>query len=137
MASLKEFESAEARARAQLAKFPQARAARYDARSGKVVISFANGFDLAFPAADAQGIENAKAADLKSIDITPSGLGLHFPTLDADIYIPALIEGALGSKRWMAAQLGATGGKARTPSKAAASRRNGRLGGRPRKTAAR
>jgi DNA invertase Pin-like site-specific DNA recombinase len=36
----------------------------------------------------------------------------------------------------MAAQLGERGGKARTRAKVAAARANGRLGGRPRKTAA-
>jgi hypothetical protein len=53
--------------------------------------------------------------------------------LDADIYLPALLEGFLGSRRWMAAQMRKAGGKASTKAKAAASRRNGKLGGRPRK----
>jgi hypothetical protein len=39
----------------------------------------------------------------------------------------------LGSKRWMAAQLGASGGRTRTQAKTAASRENGKRGGRPRK----
>jgi hypothetical protein len=62
--------------------------------------------------------------------------GLHFPALDADLYIPALLEGFFGSKRWMAARLGELGGKARSAAKARASRANGRLGGRPKKVAA-
>jgi hypothetical protein len=37
------------------------------------------------------------------------------------------------SKRWMARQLGAEGGRSRTAAKIAASRENGRKGGRPRK----
>jgi len=71
--------------------------------------------------------------ELSKIEISPSGLGIHFPLLDADIYLPALLEGFLGSRRWMAAQMGKAGGKASTKAKAAASRRNGKLGGRPRK----
>jgi hypothetical protein len=53
--------------------------------------------------------------------------------LDADIYLRALLEGFLGSRRWMAAQMGKAGGRVSTKAKAAASRRNGKLGGRPRK----
>ena len=60
-----------------------------------------------------------------------AGLGLHWPVLDADIYVPALLAGVFGSRSWMASVLGAKGGKASTPEKAAAARANGRKGGRP------
>lgn len=56
---------------------------------------------------------------------------MHFPHLDADIYLPALLDGFLGSRRWMAAQIGKTGGLATSEAKVAAARRNGKLGGRP------
>jgi hypothetical protein len=55
--------------------------------------------------------------------------------LDADIYLPALLEGFLGSKRWMAGRLGAAGGRSTSTAKASAARKNGRSGGRPRKAA--
>jgi len=70
---------------------------------------------------------------LVDIQISASGLGIHFPKLDADIYIPALIEGFLGSKSWIAAENGSRGGQSVSRSKSAAARQNGRLGGRPRK----
>jgi hypothetical protein len=60
-------------------------------------------------------------------------LGLHFPTLDADLYLPSLLEGFLGSRRWMAAQLGKAGGSVTSSAKTAAARANGKRGGRPRK----
>ena len=66
-------------------------------------------------------------------EISPSGLGIHFPRLDADLYIPALLEGFLGSKRWMASQMGKVGGKVSSDAKTAAARKNGKLGGRPKK----
>jgi hypothetical protein len=53
--------------------------------------------------------------------------------LDASIYIPGLLQGLTGTKRWMAQQLGREGGKARSAAKAASSAANGKLGGRPRK----
>ncbi len=77
--------------------------------------------------------EHAKPHQLDKIEITPSGLGIHFPKLDADLYLPALLEGFLGSRRWIAAQMGRIGGKASTKAKSAAARRNGKLGGRPKK----
>jgi hypothetical protein len=62
-------------------------------------------------------------------------LGLHWPKLDADVYLPALMQGVFGSKRWMAGVLGAKGGAAKTAAKSEAARRNGAKGGRPRKSA--
>jgi hypothetical protein len=71
----------------------------------------------------------AKRSDLKVIEITPSGFGLHFPRLDVDLWLPGLLEGVFGTREWMASRLGARGGQA----KARAARVNGKLGGRPRK----
>ena len=69
--------------------------------------------------------------DLAEIEISPAGLDLHWPKLDADVHVPALLQDVLGSKRWMAAEFGAAGGKARSQAKTAAARENGRKGGRP------
>jgi hypothetical protein len=44
-----------------------------------------------------------KSEQLTRIEISPSGLGLYFPAIDADIYLPSLLEGFLGSRGWMAA----------------------------------
>jgi len=45
--------------------------------------------------------------------------------------LPALLEGFLGSKRWIAAQIGKIGGSVSSKAKTEAARRNGKLGGRP------
>jgi hypothetical protein len=136
MGKLDEFEAANRRAKRADARAPRAIDARYDRRAGRVVVTLNNRVDLAFSPRDAQGLENATAAQLASIEISPSGLGLHFPKIDADLYIPAILEGFLGSKKWMASRLGAAGGKSKSKAKGAAARRNGRLGGRPRKSPA-
>ena len=128
------FEAANRRGAAKKAAFPAAVAVRYDRRIARIVISLASGLQIAFAPGDAQGLERAHPADLADAEISPSGLGVHFPKLDADLYIPALLEGFLGSKRWMASQMGKAGGKASTEVKASAARENGKLGGRPRKT---
>lgn len=110
-----------------------ATAARYDRRTSRIVIELNTGVQLAFPTHLAEGLADATAEDLAHIEISPTGLGLHWPRLDADLYVPALLQGIFGSKRWMAAQLGSAGGKVKSDAKAAASRENGHKGGRPRK----
>ena len=136
MAKHDEFREATARGARMRATLPVAIDARYDRRIGRIVVSLASGLEVSFAPSAAQGLARAKPADLAVIGISPSGFGLHFPKLDTDIYLPALLEGFLGSRNWMAARLGARGGKAKTKAKVAAARANGKLGGRPRKSAA-
>jgi Protein of unknown function (DUF2442) len=127
-----EFDRANAQAAQQLVTTPTVVTARYDPDTDRVVMRLSNGLEVSFPAHEVQGLETATPSDLGQIEINPPGFGLHFPTLDADLYVPALLQGVFGSERWMAARLGARGGKARTAAKAASSRKNGKLGGRPR-----
>ena len=129
------IQQAEQRMRERMESTPRAIAARYDRRVSRVMVSLSNGLELAFPPHLAEGLADAKPADLAAIEITPTGLGLHWPKLDADLYLPALLEGVFGSPRWMAGLLGKSGGLARTAAKVAAARENGRKGGRPRKRA--
>lgn len=131
-----DFEAANERAKNRLQKTPVATSARYDRRISRVVIALSSGLEIAFRPHDAQGLQNARPDQLKAIEISPSGLGIHFPDLNADLYLPALLEGFLGSRKWMASAMGKVGGKATTEVKAAAARQNGKLGGRPRKTKA-
>ncbi len=127
------FKAANRQAADRLQNTPIATGARYDRSANRVVIALSSGIEVAFAPRHAQGIERAKPHQLDKIEITPSGLGIHFPKLDADLYLPALLEGFLGSRRWIAAQMGRIGGKASTKAKSTAARRNGKLGGRPRK----
>lgn len=129
------YELADAKARGDLRlSGPRAESAHYDLARNRIVICLFGGVEIAFLPGDAQGLENAKPSELQEIELTPAGLGLHFPKLDADIYVPSLLEGMLGSEKWMARRMGSLGGKARSVDKAKAARANGKLGGRPRKT---
>ena len=82
-------------------------AARYDRRIGRVVIRLNSGLDVAFSPRDVEGLQRARPGDLDVIEISPTGLRIHFPKLDADLYVPGLLQGVTGSKRWMAAHSGA------------------------------
>jgi hypothetical protein len=135
MALRDDFKIANRRARNLQASNPKAVSAHYDRRSGRIVINLSSKLTLSLSPQDAQGFENAKPSQLEEIEITPSGFGIHFPKLDADLYVPGLLEGFLGSRKWMASKLGRAGGESRSPAKKAASRANGKLGGRPKKVA--
>ncbi|HWE05300.1 MAG TPA: DUF2442 domain-containing protein [Rhizomicrobium sp.] len=128
-----DIERANEAARAQLAISPRAIGARYDRRRARIVVSLEKGVELAFPPQLAEDLGRAASSDLATIQISPSGLGLHWPKLDADLYLPALLQGVFGSPRWMARLLGRRGGRVRSKAKAAAARANGQRGGRPRK----
>ena len=126
---------AEAAMRAKMESGPRAMTARYDRRRARLVVGLDNGLELAFPPRLAEGLDKAGPDELASIEISPTGLGLHWPKLDADLYLPALLSGVFGSPAWMAGQMGRKGGRARTEAKASAARANGQRGGRPRKAA--
>ena len=126
------FAAAKARGEKRL-RGPRAESAHYDSERDRVIVRLTTGIEIGFAPRDAEGLQHASRDDLAEIEIEAFGLGIHFARLDADLYVPALLEGVLGSKSWMAARLGAAGGRARSSAKAAASRNNGKRGGRPRK----
>jgi hypothetical protein len=130
-----DLRKAERRMRARLKTQPRAIAAHYDRRVGRIIVALSNGLELGVPVDLAQGLAGAKAADLSRIEISPTGMGLHWPRLDADLYLPALMEGVFGSRRWMAGAMGKVGGRSTSGAKQSAARANGKLGGRPRKLA--
>ena len=98
------LKAADTRAAARKAAGLTAVSARYDRRVGRVVVALSSGLEIAFKPHDAQGLESARPAQLAKIEISPSGLGLHFPELDADLYLPALPHGPMG---------GSVGGRAK------------------------
>jgi Protein of unknown function (DUF2442) len=132
-----DFELANQRAKHLEGSVPRVVAAHYDRKAGRVVIQLSSKLIVSFSPGDVEGLADAKASQLVEIEISPSGFGIHFPAADADLYVPALLEGILGSKRWMASRLGQIGGQSRSRVKKAASRANGRLGGRPKKAVGR
>ena len=112
---------------------PRAVAAHYVRQSGLIEIALANGCFFSFPAAEAEGLENASADELERVEVLGGGYALRWEALDADLTVPGLLAGRLGSRRWMAKEMGRAGGVVRTAAKARAARQNGRKGGRPRK----
>jgi hypothetical protein len=134
MALRDDFKRANRRAKNLEARIPRAVSAHYDRKTGRIVVHLSSGLIVSFSPTDAEGLEDAQPSQLKEIQISPSGFGIYVPALDVDLYVPGLLEGFLGSKAWMASRLGQMGGQSRSKGKQAASRANGKLGGRPRKS---
>lgn len=90
-----------------------------------------NGASLSLPVAIVSELRGATRAQLSDIEILPGGDGLHWPALDFTISVPGLAASLFGPAAWMS-ELGRRGGSRVTVAKAAAARRNGLRGGRPR-----
>lgn len=117
-----EFDAATRRGARRMQQSLLAVSARYDRRAHRVVITLNNGAIVGFRLDVLPGLEHAHPDDLRTIEVEGGGYGLHVAKLDADISVPRLLEEQLGSTAMKVAQ-----------ARAAASRANGRLGGRPRK----
>ncbi len=130
-----EFKAAEARGRKMLETEPRAISAHYDRKTGRVIIDLVNGCTYAFPAQLVQDLQGASHYDLANVQVDGLGFDLHWPALDADLYVPALVAGIFGTRDWMTKELARRAGQAKSPAKAAAARANGSKGGRPRKAA--
>jgi Protein of unknown function (DUF2442) len=130
-----QFKEVEARGRKMLETEPRAAAAHYDQTTGRVVVDLINGCTYAFPVQLVQDLCGASADALASVEVDGLGFNLHWPALDADLYVPALMSGIFGTRAWMTRELARAAGQVTTPAKAAAARSNGAKGGRPRKAA--
>ncbi|WP_404784259.1 DUF2442 domain-containing protein [Altericista sp. CCNU0014] len=112
---------------------PRAVKAWYEIDSERIFIELQSGVVMGFPYKLLQGLEVAIAEQLAEVEVTPSGYGLHWRSLDVDLGVPQLVAGIFGTKNWMS-ELGRLGGQAKSAAKAKASKENGKRGGRPRKT---
>ncbi|WEQ54389.1 DUF2442 domain-containing protein (plasmid) [Komagataeibacter nataicola] len=117
------------------ATVPHAVSARLIRTRRALHVTLSNGVEMSVPVDLLQDLQGVSLNDLAEIEITPLGNGLHWPRLDADVLVEGLIHGIYGSRSWMAAQMGRVGGSSASPAKAAAARRNGTKGGRPRNVA--
>ncbi len=136
MVTSEQFRAATERAEERKRQYPQIVRAKYDSKLRQIILMLNSHAWFGFSPDNVQGLEGATTGQLKEMEISPSGFGVHFPQLDADVYLPALLQGHFGSKKWMAARLGAAGGSVKSKAKSAAARTNGKLGGRPRKSVA-
>lgn len=98
-----------------------------------IYIRYANGCEFRFPVYLLQGVAAMTPKQRRKMQLVPPGDGLRWEEEDWDLYIPHLIEGSFGTKAWMQREIARINGRKTSPAKAAASRENGKKGGRPRK----
>ena len=132
---LAQVEAAQAHGQVEQASALRALSARYDTRKKQIVVDLINGSSFSFPPQLAQGLANARPAELADIEISPYGIGLHWPQLDADLTVEGLLAGLFGSRSWMR-QHAVKAGSVRSEAKTQAAKANGAKGGCPRKSTA-
>ncbi len=114
---------------------PLARTVEHIQDLNLLLVGLSNGRRLVLPLEEVQGLGEATHLQLQHFELLGDGTGIRFPDLDVDLYVPALMEGVYGNRRWMA-ELGRKGGAAKSVAKRLASKANGAKGGRPRKAVA-
>jgi len=100
-----------------------------------LILKLSDGRRHLIPREDLQGLQSATKEQIARVKILGKGTGLHWPALDVDFYVPGLLRGVYGNKKWMA-EIGRSGGSVKSAAKKRAARVNGLKGGRPRKRAA-
>ena len=126
-----QIDAAIKRGRAFDARSPRAVSVTYRPISDTIAITLSNGVVTSIPRKIIQGLSPARESALHKIVIVGNGTGLSWPDLDVDHHVAGLLQGIVGTKRWMEQRQEA--GRAKSPAKANAARANGRKGGRPKK----
>lgn len=88
----RKFEEANRRGKEMLAKYPAAVAVHYDYSLARLIVALSNGERIAVAPQTIRGLEQARPEDFMDAQISPYGQGIHFPAIDADIYVPALLD---------------------------------------------
>jgi len=112
----------------------RAQSGTFDPRSRRIIVELSNGCLFGFPVSAIPGLGSATDEELARVET--SGVGLHWESLDVDLSVPGLLMSTIG-RSWKLSELARVAGQTKSPAKAAAARRNGSKGGRPRKKATR
>ena len=74
---------------------PRAIGARYLPVRDRIEIDLASGWSVQVPRVFSAGLAKASPQDCERVEIVDSGLGLHWPAIDEDWCVPAVIEALL------------------------------------------
>lgn len=110
----------------------RALSARYDRRTGRIVLELTGGYLFGFPVKPVPMLAQASAAQLAAVEVSPGGGALHWEALDADLSVPGLLLASVGRAQRLS-ELARLAGQTTSQAKSAAARTNGAKGGRPRK----
>jgi len=119
-----EFDAAVKRGKVELAL--GASAVTYDRRRDAVILTMRSGAVATIPRLLIPVVADAEPRAAADLELSPMGTSLRFPQLDADFAVLGLIRRAFGVN-----EANRIAGATKSPARAAASRANGRKGGRP------
>jgi hypothetical protein len=134
-----QFQEATKRGRETLTGSPKARAISYNAKSKRIVVELQSGVSAIVPTDLIEILQNATDEQIKDVGIAVEGLYLRWKSLDEDLFVPNLLQGTFGTRKWMdnlkkhLSEAGRKGGVSRSEAKRKSSAENGRKGGRPRR----
>lgn len=129
-----EMQRAERESREREKTATKIRRARYDTKRDLVIVELSTGATLMIERARIAGFAKASPAALADLAVNPGAESLWSETVDDGVLLEQLIEIAAGTE-FLKVFGGRISGRRRSPAKAAAARKNGAKGGRPRKKA--
>lgn len=110
---------------------PRAVSARFE--KGEVVVQLASSWTFTFDPKRYKEFKNASVEELSDVRPWGQGYTLEWPKLDQHFGVGHILFDLIGPK-YLASELAARNGSAKSEKKAKASRTNGKLGGRPKKS---
>jgi hypothetical protein len=138
----RQFDKATKLGQETIAHSPKAKKVSYNSRTKRLTVELESGVAAVIPASLVQIFEGVADEQIKDVEIAVQGLYLRWKSLDEDLFVPNLLQGIFGTRRWMdnlqehLSNAGKKGGASRSDAKRVASAENGRKGGRPKKRAA-
>jgi hypothetical protein len=123
--SADDFEAAKKRGKLEMAA--GAASVRFDRKHDAVVVTMRSGAVATIPRAFIPVVADGDRGAADDVELSPMGTSLRFPSLDADFSVHGLIRRAFGLNH-----VNQVAGATKSPARAAASRANGKTGGRPR-----
>ena len=78
---------------------PRATAVRYDAARVRLIIELVSGAMLDIPLPMTERLSNASEVERSTMELSPFGLGIRWPLVDEDLYVPRLVERYTASLR--------------------------------------
>lgn len=130
---LSQIPRARARERQEARDGFRANSARYQRSTERLILELTNGAMFAFPVRIVPALRNLSPTQLSRVALDGSGGGLRWDAQDIDLSVAGLILSIIGPIE-QRRELARLAGSVTSRAKAAAARRNGQKGGRPRRS---
>ena len=127
----RQYREATKRGQESLKHDPRAVSASY--QNGEVTVRLVSGWSFSFDPRRYRFLKNASDEELSEVKPLGLGFALEWESIDQHLGVGPLILDLIGAK-YLATEVGRRNGSATSERKRTASRTNGKLGGRPKKT---